>query len=62
MTTVEIVFWVALFTIVFAYIGYPLLLWLASRFGNVGVTTHLGQGARLPSVIETLFGMQLCRD
>jgi cellulose synthase/poly-beta-1,6-N-acetylglucosamine synthase-like glycosyltransferase len=45
-----IAFWASLLAISYAYIGYPAVLWLVSRFGMLGGSSGAVQGAYLPSV------------
>ena len=44
------IFWVALFFILYAYVGYPAILWLVSRFRTHGEGDRAGQNTYLPSV------------
>src|SRR5258708_27818965 len=50
MIGMAVTFWVSLLAISYAYIGYPGLLWLVSRFGGLGERNPAGQGTQLPSV------------
>lgn len=50
MTGNEATFWVSLLAILYAYAGYPAVLWLVSRSGLPGAASDAGQGMRLPSV------------
>jgi cellulose synthase/poly-beta-1,6-N-acetylglucosamine synthase-like glycosyltransferase len=43
-------FWVSLLAIAYAYVGYPALLWLLSRFRPPAAWDGTGSDARLPSV------------
>jgi len=43
-------FWVSLLAILYAYVGYPAVLWLASRSRTPGRESATGQGAHLPAV------------
>lgn len=44
------VFWVSLLAITYAYVGYPAVLWLLSKFRKVRERGDAGLGAHLPSV------------
>jgi cellulose synthase/poly-beta-1,6-N-acetylglucosamine synthase-like glycosyltransferase len=50
MTGIAATFWLSLFAIWYAYIGYPAVLWLASRSGMLGGRSATGQDTRLPPV------------
>jgi len=50
MIGIAVTFWVSLLAISYAYIGYPAILWLASRLGGFGQKNAAGQGTQLPSV------------
>jgi|SRR5437773_2109169 len=43
-------FWVALFAISYAYVGYPAVLWLVSQFKKLDKRSQTGQSRHLPSV------------
>jgi len=43
-------FWVALLAILYAYVGYPALLWLLSRLTRLDERSRAEQSTRLPSV------------
>ena len=43
-------FWVSLLVIAYAYVGYPGVLWILSRFGRLPMKGERGQGAPLPPV------------
>jgi len=50
MIGVAITFWVALFAILYSYVGYPAFLWLVSRVGRFDESSCAGQSGHLPSV------------
>jgi cellulose synthase/poly-beta-1,6-N-acetylglucosamine synthase-like glycosyltransferase len=50
MIGIEVIFWVSLLTILYAYVGYPAVLWLVSRSGTLDRRSGTGQGAHLPTV------------
>jgi cellulose synthase/poly-beta-1,6-N-acetylglucosamine synthase-like glycosyltransferase len=50
MTGIAATFWVSLLAIVYAYAGYPALLWLVSRLKRRAPQTATGEGAPLPPV------------
>src|SRR5882724_5498357 len=50
MIGIAVTFWVSLLAISYAYVGYPAILWLVSRFGGLGEKSAAGQGTQLPSV------------
>src|SRR5882762_11896443 len=50
MIGVAITFWVALFAILYSYVGYPAFLWLVSRVGRCDESSCAGQSGHLPSV------------
>ena len=50
MIGIAVIFWVSLLTILYAYVGYPAVLWLVSRFGTLGGRSGTEQGTHLPSV------------
>src|SRR5882672_4693149 len=50
MIGVAITFWVALFAILYSYVGYPAFLWLVSRVGRLDESSRAGQSGHLPSV------------
>ena len=50
MIGIAVTFWVSLLAISYAYVGYPAILWLVSRFGGLGEKSPAGQGTQLPSV------------
>src|SRR2546428_12201790 len=50
MMGIATTFWVALFAILYAYVGYPAILWLLSRFGGLRERISDGEGKHLPTV------------
>ena len=50
MIGVAITFWVALFAILYSYVGYPAFLWLVSRVGRFDESSCAGQSGQLPAV------------
>lgn len=50
MIGIAAIFWVSLLAISYAYVGYPAVLWLVSRFGRLSERRGTGQGRHLPSV------------
>lgn len=50
MIGIAATFWVSLLAISYAYVGYPAILWLVSRFGRFRERSDAGQGSHLPSV------------
>ncbi len=50
MIGIAATFWVSLLAISYAYVGYPAILWLVSRFGWLSERSGTGQGTHLPSV------------
>lgn len=51
MTGTFVLFWVSLFMIVYAYPGYPVLLWLLAKFANRPTSRGaVGQENKLPTV------------
>ena len=50
MIGIAITFWLAVLAILYAYVGYPALLWLLSRFKRLDESSRVQHGSRLPSV------------
>jgi cellulose synthase/poly-beta-1,6-N-acetylglucosamine synthase-like glycosyltransferase len=50
MIGIAITFWLAVLAILYAYVGYPALLWLLSPFKRVDERSRVGHGSRLPTV------------
>src|SRR6267378_3098387 len=50
MIGIAATFWVSLLGISYAYAGYPAILWIVSRFAELGERSPAGQSAHLPSV------------
>jgi len=50
MIGIAATFWVSLLGISYAYAGYPAILWIVSRFAELGERSPAGQSAYLPSV------------
>src|SRR5882672_4100388 len=50
MIGIATTFWVALLAILYAYVGYPALLWLVSRFRRLDGRSRAEKSGRLPSV------------
>jgi cellulose synthase/poly-beta-1,6-N-acetylglucosamine synthase-like glycosyltransferase len=50
MTGFEVTFWLSLFAVVYAYVGYPAALWLLLRSGLARKRNAAEQGAHLPTV------------
>lgn len=50
MIGIAATFWVSLLAILYAYVGYPAILWVVSRFGRLREMSGAGQDAHLPSV------------
>ena len=50
MFGIAVTFWVSLLAILYAYVGYPAVLWLVSRSGTLGGRSGTGQTTHLPSV------------
>jgi len=50
MIGIAVTFWVSLLAILYAYVGYPAVLWLVSRSGTLGGRSGTGQTTHLPSV------------
>ena len=50
MIGIAVTFWVSVLAILYAYVGYPAVLWLVSRSVGLNERSPAGQGAYLPSV------------